>query len=143
MPCRRYVQRYEDGLARYPDEANWTQADRIEMEGLADHTRESVESELRFPAGGGDHEPMDPDSDDLPYDYDGNNMTADYIAEVIIDRALRVFREEGPYCEAIPYSSPRDILVGGLASCEPCGGSSSSISFLCTVSEFLQNRWGY
>lgn len=106
------------------------------MEDHARYVRESVEEELfNFEQERG----YEYDGDDDPMD-----VTAELVGSIIIDRALDGFYESGPLAEApgIPYCSPREILLYGLESCDPMGGSSSSMHFMASISEFLEFRWG-
>ena len=56
------------------------------------------------------------------------------IAGTIIDKALEGFEECGPYAEVpgIPYTSAYDLVTEGLL-CDPCGGSTSSCTFMETM----------
>ena len=137
---RHYVQFYEAGLEKLLDVANWTSADRENMEVLAKAVRDCVQEELdRF----ADEEGHEYDND-FGLGGDPMDITAEEVGQLIIERALQGFEEAGPLQEplGIPYCTPRTILVYRLAGCDPLAGS-ASMQFLCTVSEFLEHRYLY
>ncbi len=138
---RSYIQSYESGLEKFLDTANWTSADREKMELLAAVVRDNVEEELEIFADEEGHEY----DNDLGLGGDPMDITAEDVSDIIIERAFQGFQEAGPLANApgIPYYSPREILAYGLADCDPFGGSSSTMQFLCTMSEFLEHRFGY
>lgn len=66
------------------------------------------------------------------------------IGEHICECVLRGFEEgSGVYSEApdVPYFSVRDLLVGGLASCDPDGGSSSGATWWSGLSELFEYHY--
>jgi len=137
---RHYVQFYEAGLEKLLDVANWTSADRENMEVLAKTVRDNVQEELdRF----ADEEGHEYDND-FGLGGDPMDITAEEVGQLIIERALQGFEEAGPLPEVpgIPYCTPRTILLYRLAGCDPLAGS-AGIRFLCTVSEFLEHRFDY
>lgn len=123
---KRYVRYYEYGIERHADADSWSENDRKKMESLAEFARESFAD--RYP---GQYHDTD---DDDPLDVEASD-----IANAIVDSALSGFREVGPYAEVpgIPYSSVLDVCFGGLACCDPCGGSSSTQTFMETVRGFV------
>ena len=52
------------------------------------------------------------------------------VGEFIVGDTLEAFQEKGMYSEGqIPYFSARELLLGGLAACDPLGGSFSARQF--------------
>ena len=120
---KRYTRFYEGQLERLRIESNWSTEDRANLESHAQFANER--SALRRP---GEYNDTDSGEDEITF-------TANDIACIVVGNALDGFQDGGPHSEipGVPYSTPADLVFGGLAVLDPCGGSSSASTFMETL----------
>ena len=118
--------------------ANWSEADHARLRRLSEQGLGFMEDLVR---------------DQAFFHDDGEEYLADVVEECrrdchplaigthVCNAALETFEELGVYSEAVPYFSARDLLVGGLAECDPDGGSASGEHWWRGVSEIFRYHY--
>ena len=137
MRMRRYVDAILSRIERRSDPANWDEYDMTNLRLLSEHGLSFMNHIVR------DAGPERIAEFDYLGDIVGHCREAcqpENIGAYICQQVLEGFEGSGVYTEVpeVPYYSVRDFITGGLADCDPDGGSSSGQTWWSGLSELFE-----
>ena len=123
---KRYVDHINDALESRRDADTWSEYDHKNMERIV-----KAANDCFADRSGGEFNDTDSGEHEIVYSLKD-------MAEIVVGHALDTFKSGGPFVEiyGVPYLTVDELAAVGLMALDPFGGSSSSRTFMETLSQF-------